>query len=102
MSKNLKLHVGKSPHTTKVHVVDIVVKEIKTDIEKPIQGSTQPNLALQQSAKNMQNMMAQMTTLQQERKMQNEEIKARLEILARSHQGENGDHHKRNRNIEMQ
>ena len=72
------------------------------DVMKPIQGSSEPNRTLEQLAKNMQDMMVQMISLQQEQKAQNEEIKACIERLAKSQQGDNGDHHERNRNIEME
>lgn len=47
-----KPHVGKSPQTTEAHV-KTVVEEINTDGERPIKVSSQPNLTLEQLAKNM-------------------------------------------------
>ena len=42
--RNPKPQVGKSQQTTKAHIVETVVEEIKIDVERLIQGSSHLNL----------------------------------------------------------
>ena len=61
---------GKFQQSIKAHIVETVANEIKTLVEKPNKKFPRFNATLEQFAKQMQDIMAQMIDLQQEQKEQ--------------------------------
>ena len=84
---------------------DVQPQNLKMTVSSQI---PQPNLTLENVAKNMQDMMAkniqemkvQMTAMQQQSQAQTNELKARFENIERSHHDDNEGQHERNRNHE--